>query len=211
MSVTAHLRPAQLRHDAARVAYRFGTLAGRPRRENFLRQMPRRAVGAEVGVFRGEYSREILRITRPRELHLIDAWWELYGDTFPDWGSYTDYGRLPTRQAYDETMEIVARYGKNTGCEVHVGNDIEILSRFPDGYFDWVYLDSGHLYEETLAELGVLVRKVRPGGVIGGDDFAEDPADINHGCAVAIREFCRREGWRLGSVDAFRQWTISPG
>lgn len=92
---------------------------------------------------------------------------------------------------------------------MHVGNDIKILEGFPDGYFDWVYLDSGHLYEETLRELEIIVRKVRPGGVIGGDDFTEDPADVNHGCAVAIREFCEKDGWRLGEVDTFRQWTIS--
>lgn len=56
MPATAHLRRAQVRRDFSRVVYRCGTLLGRPRRERFLRQMPKGAVCAEIGVFRGEYS-----------------------------------------------------------------------------------------------------------------------------------------------------------
>ena len=203
-------RYAELRHTASVQKYRCSALLGIPiRHEKFLLQMPKGAVCAEIGVFRGHFSRAILRYTRPQELHLVDPWWEMYGDRFPDWGTYTDHGRLRTRHAYAETLKIVARYGKNTNCEVHVGQSFDVLERFPDAYFDWVYLDSSHQYEETMHELEVLSRKVKPGRLITGDDFIEDPADVNHGCSVAVREFCEKEGWRLGEVNAFNQWTIS--
>jgi SAM-dependent methyltransferase len=182
-------------------------LLGHPTRSAFLRQMPKHAVCAEIGVFRGEYSREILRIARPRELHLIDGWWTLYGERFPEfWGEYSDHGRLTTRQAYDET---VAAISEHPGAKIHVGDDLEILATFPDAYFDWVYLDSSHLYEHTLKELALLKRKVKSDGIIVGDDFTEDPSDCNHGCAVAIREFCEAEGWEVAEVDAFRQWRLT--
>ena len=206
----ARLRPAQIKDKFSVLAYRSGTLLGRPRRERFLRQMPKGGVCAEIGVFRGHYSREILRIIRPRELHLVDPWWEMFGDQFPDWGEFTDYGRTTTRGAYEETLAIIARYGKDTDCQVHVGMSTTVLQQFPDAYFDWVYLDSGHEYDSTLRELEVLSRKMKPGKMITGDDFIEDPSRINHGCSVAIREFCEKEGWRLGEVDGWGQWTISP-
>ena len=171
--------------------------------------MPRGAVCAEIGVFRGEYSAEILRVSSPRELHLVDGWWELYGEHFPEfWGEYSEFGTLTTQRAHRETLDRIAPYG--TRATVHVGDDLEILERFPDGYFDWVYLDSSHLYEHTLQELELLERKVKPQGIIAGDDYIEDPSDINHGCAVAIRDFCARGNWRLVEVDRFHQWRLDP-
>lgn len=44
------------------------------RREWLLEMMPRNAVCAEVGVLWGVFSRAILKITKPKALHLIDPW-----------------------------------------------------------------------------------------------------------------------------------------
>ena len=190
--------------------HHVGTLLGRPRRHHFLRRLPRGAVVAELGVFRGEFSRQILKEARPRELHLIDGWWELYGERFPDWGPYNDHGRVLTREAYEETVRAVERSAPSgTRWKIHVGDDCEILGRFPDGYFDWVYLDSSHQYEHTLRELRLLDAKVKPQGLITGHDWIEDPASVNHGAYLAIRDFCAETGWRLDEVDPFTQWRLS--
>ena len=89
----------------------------------------------------------------------------------------------------------------------HVGDDVEILSTFSDGYLDWVYLDTTHGYEHTLAELAVLENKAR---IIAGDDWHEDPSHSHHGVCRAVREFCATNGWRLGPIDPFGQWIITP-
>jgi hypothetical protein len=75
-----------------RLKPRAGTALRRPRRWRYLEMLPNRGIGAEIGVFRGEFTRHILRVAQPRELHLIDGWWELYGERYPDWGAYTDHG-----------------------------------------------------------------------------------------------------------------------
>lgn len=178
----------------------IGTAIGRPRRWRFLEQLPKGATGAEIGVFRGEFTRHIVRVTRPRELHLIDGWWALYGERFPNWGAYTEFGRLTTTRAYEE-----ARAAAPEG-NFHVGDDVEILSTFSDSYFDWVYLDTTHRYEHTLAELAVLDQKAR---IIAGDDWHEDPSHGHHGVCRAVREFCASNGWRLGPIDPFGQWIIT--
>jgi SAM-dependent methyltransferase len=178
-------------------------------RERFLRGLQKGAVCAEIGVFRGQFSEKILSVTKPRELHLIDVWWELYGEHYPDWGAYTDHGELPTRQAYEDTLSVVQRCAGKAVVKVHVGDDCEILETFPDGYFDWVYLDSSHQYEDTLRELEILSRKVKPDGVISGDDWKDDPVDPNHGASVAIQEFCAARHWHVDARDTFFQWRIS--
>jgi hypothetical protein len=188
--------------------YNVGTLVGRPRRERFLDHFPKGGVGAELGVFRGEFTRQLLRKTRPAELHLVDAWWTVYGEHFPDWGPYTDHGKLTTRQAYEEVEQAVARNGGAGITEIHVGDDLEILRGFPDATFDWVYLDTSHMYEHTQAELALLEHKVRRNGIIAGDDWHDDPNHGHHGVAKAVREFCDERGWRLTERDEFAQWMI---
>jgi predicted O-methyltransferase YrrM len=151
-----------------------------------------------------------LEVTKPRELHLIDGWWTLYGDRYPDWGSYTEFGKLETKRAYDDTQAVVASSAApGVKVETHVGDDVEILETFADGYFDWVYLDASHQYAETLRELEVLSRKVKPDGIIAGDDWMDDPNDVNGGAGVAIYEFCRDNDWIVDRRDNFRQWRIS--
>src|SRR2546427_8949634 len=39
-----------------------------------FRMLPRGSVGAEIGVWKGDFSKLLLRRVRPSELHLIDPW-----------------------------------------------------------------------------------------------------------------------------------------
>jgi Methyltransferase domain len=188
-----------------RLKYGVGTVLGRPRRFRYLDMLPKGGIGAEIGVFRGEFTPEIIRVTCPRELHLIDGWWELYGECYPDWGSYTEHGRLQTRKMFEEAR----RRTRGKPVTFHVGDDLAILPTFDDRFFDWVYLDTSHEYEHTLTELEILDRKVS--GTIMGDDWRENPDadDPNAGGARAVRAFCQSHGWKLLDPDrAFQQWAI---
>jgi methyltransferase family protein len=188
--------------------YRIGTLLGRPRREHILRLVDRYSKGAEVGVFKGDLTIHILQMVRPTELHLIDAWWTLYGDRYPDWGAYSDFGRLTTRAAFERVEAIVQRHGKATRCEFHVEDDLVCLRRFADHCLDWAYLDTSHEFEQTRAELELLRCKVRVGGTILGDDWQDDPSHPHHGVAKAVEAFCARHGWIRTHRDAFAQWAL---
>jgi hypothetical protein len=182
---------------------------GRPRREHILRRVPRGGVCAEIGVFRGWFTQHILAIARPSQVHLIDAWWTLYGERFPDWGAYTEHGQLTTRKAYDEVRQIVRDAGDLTTIQIHVGDATTVLESFPDHYFDWVYLDTTHEYERTRRELAVLEFKLKPAGFVLGDDWHENPSHIHAGVAVAARELCATDRWELLIPgDRFGQWMI---
>ena len=158
-------------------------------------------------MFRGEFTPQIIKRAKPRELHLIDGWWTVYGERFPDWGTYTDHGQLTTRLAWQEAHESIRAVGAEEITTFHVGDDVDILAEFPPGYFDWVYLDTSHQYDHTLRELQVLSPRIAPAGLILGDDWHDDPEHEHAGVALAAREFVAGGEWELVRVDHINhQW-----
>jgi len=196
-----HFRgPAQLQRQSTRREFE--------NRADFLAMLPKGTVGAELGVFKGEFSADILRVAQPRELHLVDSWWTEWGECYPDWGEYTDFGALGTRDCYEQTLRSVEAERGSTDVIVHVGDDVAYLESLADGALDWSYLDSSHGYEHTRRELDALRRKTKSNGVITGHDWQEDPAHLHHGVYRAVNEFCAAHGWEVVMLDNHLQWAI---
>jgi SAM-dependent methyltransferase len=170
----------------------------------FLREViPPAGVGAEIGVFKGRFSPVLLRETRAVQLHLIDPWYLLT----PEW----HWGR-GDRSTVNALRRILGRFRPEIEAGtvvVHIGDDREVLARFPDATFDWVYLDSSHAYEHTRQELAILRRKVKPGGLIAGDDWRPAPAHPHHGVFRAVQELVSEPGWALIHADEQTlQWAV---
>ena len=174
-------------------------------RSNIFNILPKNSICAELGVFKGSFSKQIIKYTSPKEIYLIDVWWTEFGEYYPDWGEYTNYGKLKTRDAYNETLKKINNY-PNTF--IHVGNDVEFLKTFSNHYFDWVYIDSSHDYNHTINELEVLESKIKLNGIICGHDFHQDENHIHYGVTKAIVEFCRNYNWKLIYTDNQMQWAI---
>jgi predicted O-methyltransferase YrrM len=49
-------------------------------------------------------------------------------------------------------------------------------ARVPDSSLDFVYIDAGHDYNNVKCDLAAWAPKVRPGGIIVGDDYG-GPSD----------------------------------
>jgi hypothetical protein len=56
---------------------------------------------------------------------------------------------------------------------IHRGDSHTVCEQFEDEYFDWIYIDGNHLYEFAIRDLRLYHRKVKPGGFLTGDDYAE--------------------------------------
>lgn len=177
-------------------------------REDFLVLLPKNSIGAEIGVLKGEFTKNILSIVRPRRLHLIDPYWLVYGERF-NWNTkHDEYGRLTTWDAFIAAQKVISKYDKEGICVLHIGKSVECLPIFRDAYFDWVYLDSTHSYEDTMSELELLRVKVSPSGLITGHDWQDDPDHIHAGLKKAVVEFCDRYDWELIVRDHFLNWAI---
>lgn len=161
--------PRTLRRGVSRVVRRY-----RPAKPHaLLRMLPRGSVGAEIGVWKGDFSAILLSTLRPQRLHLIDPWLVQSNETYQDaW-----YGNaLPGGQAAMDAMHQGVRIRfrraiKHGRVVVHRCASTEIASTFPDSSFDWVYIDGDHTYEAVRADLAAYSPKVKPGGIICGDDY----------------------------------------
>jgi hypothetical protein len=207
--VEAVTTPTVLRRAGSRIARvanrdrRLGTERDAARIDALARHVPPGGVGAEIGVHKGYFTRRLLDGLDPEQLHLIDPWY-LIGREW-NWG-------LPDRSTVNALCGILHSYTDDLvsgRVALHIGWDLEILERFPDATFDWVYLDTTHSYQQTLDELRVLGRKVKPDGVIAGDDWRSDPDHHHHGVCRAVRVFLEEAPYELVyDSDDDQQWVL---
>lgn len=160
-----------------------------PRLE-ILKRMPRDGVCAEIGVWKGDFSKEILKRTSPKRLHLIDPW--TFQPDFPDRKFGGHYAKK--QEDMDRIFEsVVSRFAGVPNVSIHRASSEEALAEFPDNYFDWIYLDGNHDFEFVLKDLTMGFEKVRPGGILAGDDYGWGK---KRGFPVerAVQQFVRTQG-----------------
>lgn len=115
--------------------------------------------GAEIGVYRGLYSKWLFRYVSGLYLTGVDAW-EIYE-------GYKDYEKTDILDAKKEAFEIYK--GKN-GKLIH-GWSNEVVKTIPDESLDFVFIDGNHAYEYVVEDIALWSKKVRKGGIVYGHDF----------------------------------------
>jgi methyltransferase family protein len=178
-----------------------------PERRFLLNYIPDSSVGAEIGVFTGLFSSLLAKQAKILHVTFVDPWWKAFGDTYPDWGRYTDHGRVSTRNAYEIAKKRVLRPGLRNRI-VDVAFSYDWLESQPDESLDWVYLDSTHTYEGTKRELELLSRKLRENGVLLGDDWQPDRHHRHHGVALAVSEFLKTSDFEPVLCGVAGQWVL---
>lgn len=156
-----------------------------PTRDQLLEVLPKGGRFCELGVFKGQFAFQMLDICQPTELHLIDRWVgpgecaDQNGDhleTVPDLAVvYADLWERVMAIPYSPIL-------------LHRGRTLDELARFPNGYFDFVYVDADHHEEAVYADLVLAHQKTR--GVIGGHDYC----DRYPGVIRAVTRFCAEQG-----------------
>ncbi len=153
-----------------------------PDRETLMTRLPHGGVAAELGVAFGDYTSVILQRNHPRKLYLVDLW---------DTDRYRE-GLARIRATYAEEIA-------SGSIEIHQGYSTDVLATFPDRAFDWIYIDTDHSYETTLAELRLAAPKLKPNGILAGHDYCTGnvitpvPYDVVEACHM----FCVEAGWRF--------------
>jgi SAM-dependent methyltransferase len=169
----------------------------------FKEVLPRNGIGAELGVFKGTLSRYILAVNQPRRLHLVDPWWKY--ETHWHWA----VGDRSTARSFGALVIALEKEIASGQVELHVQDSVGALATFDDGYLDWAYVDSSHAYETPRAELALLRRKVKPDGIIAGDDWRPDPAHRHHGVYKAVQEALAADPSYALVFQEGTQWAIA--
>jgi hypothetical protein len=161
------------------------------------------AIAAELGVLKGDFSLSILQSLKPAKLHLVDPWY-LLG---PEW--LWESGDRSPMHALIKILKDYESELMSGQFVLNIAFDQDFLATLPDGYFDWIYLDTTHQYEQTKIELQLLQRKVKAAGVIAGDDWRPDPTHPHHGVYKAVQELIAEGKYEiLYSNTENLQWAI---
>lgn len=151
-------------------------------RRKVLNLIPQGALCAEIGVWKGDFSQQILDTGKVRELFLIDPW--RFAPHFPA----RLYGGLVAKSQteMDEIFLAVERRFSGKGVQVIRKPSLDAAETFPDSSFDWVYIDGDHYCKAVLDDLSAWFPKARPGGFVVLDDY--DWRDAANGNIFSVRE-----------------------
>ena len=144
----------------------------------YLNLLPKNAVGVELGVCRGENASDILVASNPKKLYLVDTW-----DNKHALGWDGDPVQHMVNQSYRNHFKSIGCNYQNHVCSLFskqieegtvevIKNDASaFLHTVEDNFFDWVFIDTSHHYEETFQTLSNAIEKTKIGGIIGMHDF----------------------------------------
>ena len=149
--------------------------------------------GVEVGVFKGEFSDQLLRTWRCNSLVSVDPWRH-----FPT-TEYVDACNLSQADHdlnYAETVNRLRRYGKRSRVVRSTSEDA--VAQFADESLDFVYLDAQHHYEAVKEDIDLWYPKLKRGGVLGGHDYLDGKLRTGqYGVKKAVDEFAASSGFEL--------------
>ena len=157
-------------------------------RVSMLELLPKNGVVAELGVDNGDFTEEILNISNPNKLELVDTWGSArFNDT-----------------KYNSVRNRFSQYIENKKVSITRQLSTDAAGLFDDNYFDWIYIDTNHSYQTTKEELHAYKHKVKNAGFIAGHDYVmgnwNKPS--KYGVIEAVAEFCVQENWKIVYLTA---------
>lgn len=143
--------------------------------------------GAEIGVWKGEFSQRICELVPNVELLCVDPWqqYKFYND------NKNSQARLDA--AYDETCERLQRYH----CTIVRKTSLEAAADVPDGSLDFVYIDGNHSAPYVSQDIDAWAPKVRSGGMVCGHDYIDRKKRPDIEVVFAVDRYVRVHGLEL--------------
>ncbi len=128
--------------------------------------------GAEIGVYNGDTTCELLKVFPALSMVCVDPW--------VGYNGYCDYGTKELEgefRTFERTVLDVfpgrVRVLKLMSCDAAV--------RVSDGTLDFVFIDANHSYPSVRGDILVWEPKLRQGGIMFGHDYS-------NGVARAVNE-----------------------
>jgi hypothetical protein len=134
-------------------------------REDITSLLDSRSIGCELGVFKGDFSKVLLDSGKFDQLYLVD----------PFSGSIQSGDKNGNNVEVHDGESLFSSVSKRFE---HVNNVFvtrqrsdEFLSIFRDNFFDFIYIDTTHQYDQTILELELAYKKIKNNGIVAGHDY----------------------------------------
>ena len=136
--------------------------------EEILRGADAKVV-AEFGVWRGNFAKKLLGACDFIErYYMIDPWAQL-----ADWNRAKNAQTEDFEEIFQEAMAATA-FAAEKICVLR-GTTKDMIHKIPDQSLDFAYVDGDHTLRGITIDLARVLPKMKPGGLIGGDDFFPKP------------------------------------
>jgi len=132
-------------------------------------------IGLEIGCYAGVNAEYLLNSLPQLKLHGVDPY-----TPYVDWnGSYTcGNNDSAEKQAMDRFSKFPDRF------TLHKMTSDDAFNLFPDDYFDFIFIDGLHTYEQVIVDCINYYPKIKTGGLFSGHDF-----NTISGVNKAVKEF----------------------
>lgn len=142
----------------------------------------------EIGTWRGDFAAVMCQKLDPTQFYAVDP--------FALYEGYTDKPN-PTEFANQENLDRLAEQVSRRVAGMLPAGRSELIrdmscnavERFEDNSVDVVYIDADHKYEPVLADIRAWYAKVKPGGILCGDDFIDGSHIEKFGVIPAVTDF----------------------
>lgn len=123
----------------------------------------------EIGVWKGNsisYLANLLRDKKGVEIYAVDLF---------ENSNYSDvYGHISRKEIAN--LYEVYNYNLKRNNVRHLIKDIkgcswETASQFENNYFDFIFIDAGHLYQDVINDIKAWLPKIRQNGIFAGHDW----------------------------------------
>ena len=99
-------------------------------------------IGAEVGVYKGQFSEILLNTSRLTKLYSIDSWTDMDGN--------------PMASVIKECESRLKKFGDRS--EIMRATSVQAASTFPDWFFDFVYIDASHTLRDVVDDIAAWIK-----------------------------------------------------
>ena len=143
------------------------------RRRIVARWLPQGAVGAEIGVFKGDFTLSILEHLSPTKLYLIDPWKNMTDPKFSQ-SLFGADGRNDMEKIFAAVKDRFSREIGEGRVVVMRGPSETELKKMDDRILDYAYVDGDHSYDGVSQDLRLIHTKIKSRGFIVLDDYGVD-------------------------------------
>lgn len=136
-----------------------------------VKSFPEKSIFVEIGSWMGRSTSCLGQLIQESQKDI-----KVYAvDTFEGSEEHTDI----VKDIENQSTSLLELFKTNISiCDVSdiitavPGKSLDIVSQFEDESIDFIFIDASHDYENVLADITAWYPKLKPGGLIAGDDYA---------------------------------------
>lgn len=138
-----------------------------------IKSAPENAVFVEIGTWKGRSTSCMGQLIKNSDKNIkfyaVDTFEGSDESWHQEWIDYLDKTGTSLFEEYEKNLKLCEVYDVVRSIK---STSIEAAKQFEDQSIDFIFIDASHDYENVLCDISTWYPKIKPGGLICGDDYA---------------------------------------